>query len=352
MEQTKRDYQALNKFEVSETSGALHRALESAAVISNAVRGASFIDGPLQSPIYYDDDVFQSIMTKMVSTIDVPSLDKTTLDCISICLRKELQELINSKLDAVKASWTELEDGRWTRSGSRSSRSYSPQTLTPGSSTNDHCSAWHDCDLNGSLLRSKPCDGNSRCEHFWDGCHICRDRRPQDAQSEASTIEQEEACGYPIAGRWPPIPNLRNASSNPRVYSPRPWSPELLPRGSYQNMSTLRRRASKAYLRPDSPIVRRVQAVPLDEGDSDLESVSQAPEPKTYTATTSSSISSQPAAPAINIVDMHIEDVWNGGHYSRRGKVTWSNGSTEVNWMDDLSKKYPQQLIRYYEKTL
>jgi hypothetical protein len=302
-----------------------------------------------------DADVLEPIVSEMVGVIKAPSLDKTTFDCISILLRKEIQNLIDSKRDAAKERLKGgIENGRLTRS--RFTRSDSPHTLTPGSSADSEPTFVGD--IPSKIERSSR---NTVWEELYDGCDGCADWgcaecAPQGSRSPVgSVMELAEGHASSVFVRQSPVSKRKNDSSSPRCFSQRPCSPETLPRHPRQYASSQtpcrRRRNSRVYVESEPSIVRRVQTMSLND-DSELESDIQVPEPKIYTATTTFPKSTQYPVPAVHIVDMKIEDVRNGDHYARRGKVTWSNGSIEAIWMDDLSKQYPQQLIQYYEKAL
>lgn len=88
--------------------------------------------------------------------------------------------------------------------------------------------------------------------------------------------------------------------------------------------------------------------------DSDSDNTSRVPGPKIYTATTASSNANWSSVLDLNIQNLDVQDIWDdfGDRRRRQGKVTWSNGSTQFMWMDDLSKNYPQQLIKYYGRAL
>jgi hypothetical protein len=80
----------MNKFEVSDTSYALQNALQTPAGVPHAKKDVAFNEEP-STRWPSDDDILKCIISKMVGTIVVLSLDKLTLDCVSVPLQKEIQ---------------------------------------------------------------------------------------------------------------------------------------------------------------------------------------------------------------------------------------------------------------------
>lgn len=80
----------MNKFEVSDISYALQNPLKTAAGVPRAMKDGAFNEEP-RTRWPSDEDILKCIISRMVGTIAVPSLNKATLDCVSILLQKDIQ---------------------------------------------------------------------------------------------------------------------------------------------------------------------------------------------------------------------------------------------------------------------
>lgn len=344
------DHGAINKFEPNEVSNALSNAFEQAADVTHAL--SDVVNGKepnnRRSDSGFDDETLKSIMNDMVGSIKVPHLDKVTKDCVSALLRNEIQAIVNDKISRAKETIgiSQLpESGRVTRTRSRrssSTRSDSPHTITPTSSWEERGDIRDDSHLSGGWA--------AYCNGCFDGCDQCL----PDVDNSEVHLYKGWRCNDPDRkyGERKKSKKSKKVSTESRSSSKRHGSSKTSSRVPGKHARRERRRSATSS-ESDSPIVRRAKAMCLND-DSDSDNTSRVPGPKIYTATTASSNSNWSSVLDLNIQNLDVQDVWDdfGDRRRRQGKVTWSNGSTQVMWMDDLSKKYPQQLINYYEKPL
>lgn len=344
------EYEGLNKVELSEVSNALSKALDQAEdvtyALSDVVNGRE--TNNRQSDSVVDDETLKSIMNNMVSSIQVPHLDKVTKNCISALLRKEIQTVINNKVSRAKASigiYYLPEDGRVTRSRSRhsiSTRSDSPHTITPTSS-------WGFGDAPADSGWGAYCDGCS------SGCSDCL---PDLKESASGDVYHSNTWGCNDPGCECPEPKIsrksNEVSADARSASKRRGNSKT---SSQAPEKPARRRRGWSATSSDSgfPIFRNVKTMSLDD-NQDLDYTTRVPEPKIYTATTASPASTDYAVPKLHIANLDVVEAWDDtvgvGCQRREALVLWSNGSHQTMWMDELSKKYSQELIEYYEKAL
>ncbi|KAE9987466.1 hypothetical protein EG327_003823 [Venturia inaequalis] len=342
------DHESMNKFELPEISRAFSNALQRAEnvpwAMSEAVYGKEAKD---RSSVHgFDDDTLNSIKDNLVSSFKVPHIDKAASDCISILLRGEIQKIVNKKSLRAKENigicgWPE--DGRLTRSRSRqstSTRSDSPDTITPTSSLED---------------RGNAGDWEAYCDGCSAGCNLCLQDEEKFATSKVHSHDGWD-CNDPDCQYRKP----KKSEKSRKVYADSRSSPNFQ-WGAKKSTRVARKDArrprgwSATSSEFGSPIMRSMRTMSLDD-DSDLVNTTEVPEPKIYTATTASSASGHYTEhkPSLHIVNLVVEDIWDAiDHRQRReGHVTWSNGSSQAMWMDELSKNYSRELIEYYENSL
>ncbi|TLD32640.1 hypothetical protein E2P81_ATG05616 [Venturia nashicola] len=334
------DHEAMNTFKFSEVSNALSKAFEQAEDITYALNDVFSGKEPSnrESDSGFDDEILKSIMNNMVGSIKAPRLGKATKDCVSLLLQKELQTIVNNKISNANKNigvYDLPEDGRLTRSRSRqsnSTRSDSRDTITPTSSLEE---------------RDTTRDSEPWCKGCFSGCNLCL---PDGSENVASKCDNSDCeCREPKKSKTP-----KNVYADSRSSPKRHRSSKNFIRVAGKH-ARRQRESSAISSELNFPFLTSVKTISLDD-DSDLDNITRVPGPKIYTTTTASSASSHrpEPKPSLHIADLVIEDNWDPiGHYRRReGHVIWSNGSSQAIWMDELSQKYSQELIEYYEKSL
>lgn len=335
----------MNTFDVSDVSEALYNALDYAADVPNAIMDSVLGKGSAARQADACDDLtLNAIMRNMAGFLHVPVLDKATIDCISILLRKEIKNLVDDKVLRARENVGAAElptNGRLTRSRYRrssSSRSDSPNTLIPASS-------WEAQNIEREGPRSWSCNSP-----FPQSKYGRRGRKVVEGMSEEHSLSAFDE-GFNDSF---PAKKSKNAYTETQFFSQRPWPPPAEHRSTRNGRLSQKphqRRWSTESSQSGSPVFSRVQTMSLTDG-SDPDRTVVKPGLKIHTATTSSSTSTRGSVPALQIVN--LEEVWIriDGTLRRQGKVNWSNGSFQSIWMDELSKKYPKQLIQYYQNAL
>lgn len=339
----------MTKFELPEVSKALSDALQRARDIpwamSDAIYGRELSNK--ESDYGIDDETLNSIKNNLVSCFKIPDVDKAASDCISIILRKELQKIVNAKISRAKENigiYDLPADGRWTRSRSRrygATRSDSSDTIsiTPISS------------------RAERDNAGDWCDGCFDGCNQCL-----PDENESATRK-----GIPCdGGTWGyndpdcQCRKLKKFEKSRKVYADSRSSSKLQ-RNSRKSTRVAGKHArrqrewSAASSEFGPSIISRMSTMSLDDG-SDLDNTTEVPGPNIYTATTASSASSHytEPEPSLHIEHLVFEEMWDPIGHCRRREVhaIWSNDARQVMWMDEFFKKYSQEIIEYYEKSL
>ncbi|QDS71964.1 hypothetical protein FKW77_001162 [Venturia effusa] len=346
------DRDIVNRLSLAEIFQALSQAFERAESVPYAMTGAfSGKESITRQLGAIDDETLASILRNIAGSFKMPHLTKTAMNCLAVLLQQEVQALFDQKIAIANENigiYELPEDGRLTRSRSRlpkTPRSNSPDTLTPNSSLEDRSGAKNES--------ASDAEWAADCDGCFAGCELCQ------PTADEFQVKKETLCGD-----WEYCNDLncdclkseeynkaKKAFAGPDFSLRRHGSSKISSRTPEKH--TRRRRWSIVSSESGPSIVRDAKAV-FSNDDSDLDDTSRVPGPKIYTATAASSTSKLGSMSDLRILDLLTEDVWDHSrdYRRRRGRVTWSDGSSQYFWMDKLSKNHPQQLIDYYEKSL